>query len=210
MKTLLTFALITLATFANAKDITREELDALYVQYKDSYENITPGMTSEYKEKFTHLAPEEATEEELVYECEDYVKEVVISTDHLDRYLVYRKMTSLNDCMYSKKGHVYESLSWRQIDRVDQSEEGIKYFIDYSSIKIDGTILSTIGNVTFLKTQDKFKFSNTRDLSKSQFYNLLQSKGENPTILLRRTYTDPATINIENIEFNDYETLEND
>lgn len=211
MKTLLTslLALIILTTFANAKDITREELHALYVQYKDSYENITPGMTSEYREKSTYSITEDGQPERTEI-CDQYTKEVVISTDQIEKYLVYSKRIALNKCGDINKGQIDESLQWIKIDRVDQSEEGEKYIIQYDSIKIEGNILTTTGNVLYLKTQNEHEFNNTRDLSKSQFYNLVQSKGEYPATLLRRSHTDPTTINLEGIEFNDYGMAEND
>jgi hypothetical protein len=209
MKKLLTLALITLTTFANAKDITREELDALYVQYKDNYENITPGMTSEYKETSLYIFSEDGKEERKE-KCDQYTKEVVISTDQIDKYLVYSKKIALNDCGGINKGQVDESLHLRDIDRVEQSEEGDKYVIQYETMKIEGNILTTTGNVLYLRTQNQYEFNNTRDLSKSQFYNLIQSKGEYTGTLLRRSHTDPTTINLEGIEFNDYGIAEND
>jgi hypothetical protein len=209
MKKLLTLALITLTTFANAKDITREELDALYVQYKESYENITPGMTSEYREKSIYSISEDG-QPDRIEKCDQYIKEVVISTDQMETYLVYTKKIALSDCGGIKQGQIDESLHWRKIDRVEQSEEGDKYVIQYETMKTEGNILTTTGNVLYLRTQNQYEFNNTRDLSKSQFYNLIQSKGEYQATLLRRSHTDPTTINLEGIEFNDYGIAEND
>jgi len=194
MKKTIAAILLLTSSLSFAQDLSLEEYFNLFKTYKEAYEKVEPGMTSEYSEFFI-------TESEGVsFECLSHEKTVVISKDHPDKYLVYRKRTLLNDCNGEMKGSVEEKLVWEEHYKVKGSEINLGEGVEIKNITRDGDIVKVQGSQ---KDEDGtiYEYETTLDLSKSQFYNLIEDKfGDFKAKLLRRGYTDPSSINIENLE----------
>jgi hypothetical protein len=194
MKKTIAAILLLTSSLSFAQDLSVEEYFKLFEANKEAYEKVEPGMTAEYSETFI------SESEGVKVECLNHEKTVVISKDHLDKYLVYRKRTLLNDCNGEMKGTVEEKLVWEEHYKVEGSEINLGEGVEIKKINRDGDIIKVQGSQ---KDEDGmiYEYETTLDLSKSQFYNLIEDKfGDFKTKLLRRGYTDPSSINIENLE----------
>jgi hypothetical protein len=209
MKYSLTVALMICSAFANAHEITRDQYVELMSKNKTTYEQVLEGMTAEYSTKSIQTEQQEGSEDINEETCLHHEKEVVVSTDRIDAYLVYIKRTTLNDCLDDKKGAVEEFLEWRELYSADFSipskhSEPIKNHYD-----LKGTLVSVDGTYRRFSDSSTFTYKGLVDTSKSQFYNQIDSRWEGFRMtLLRRSQTNPNTLNLDNLEVRDYAITE--
>ncbi len=197
------FAIITLAILpllAQAQEITVDEYRDLWKKYKTQYEEVTPGMTAEYR--LNYLSVDENQNE---VECFEHMKEVVISTERLDKYLVYRKITKIGDCAGKapEESDMSEFLFWRTMDYVDVpfSVRIGNNVVHYSKITLNRHFTHAEGTRRDNHTEEDLPYMVKRDFTKSQFYNLVEEKWGNHTQkLLKRSYTNPDSIPVETLE----------
>ena len=206
MKKSLAVIMLLISTVAGASDITKEQYMEQFEKNKTTYENVEVGMTSEYRSSYI-----EDPSAETKVECIEHEKEIVISKDYSDKYLVYRKTTRINDCADDMKGSFTEKLEWRKLYLADHILFEGNYTIEYKKITLDGSIVKMNYTVMYPPSEDdqesdpkSIDLNYEGDLSKSQFYMMNEFITENyKTRLLRRGFTDPSTLNLENLEIED-------
>jgi hypothetical protein len=204
MKKSLSVIMLLLSTVAGASEITKEQYIEQFEKNKKTYENVEVGMTSEYRSSYV-----EDPSAETKVECIEHEKEIVVSKDYSDKYLVYKKSTRVNDCGDGMKGKFTEQLKWRKLYIVDHTLFEDPYTVEYKKITLNGSIVKMNYTVIYPPSEDSQgdnvgsldNLTYEGDLSKSQFYMMNEFITDNlKSSLLRRGFTDPSTINLENIE----------
>ncbi len=199
--------MLLISTVAGASEITKEQYMDQFEKNKTTYENVEVGMTSEYRSSYV-----EDPTAEIKVECIEHEKEIVVSKDYSDKYLVYNKTTRVNDCGAEKKGSFTEQLEWRKLYIVDHTLFEDPYTIEYKKITLNGSIVKLNYTVIYPPSEDSQEnkvnsldnLTYEGDLSKSQFYMMNEFVTENyKNRLLRRGFTDPSTLNLENLEIED-------
>ena len=209
MKNCLTVALMLISTFASATEITRDQYIELMTKYKDNFEKVSEGMTAEYSTKSLYTEQKQGSEIIEEVTCLHHEREVVVSTDRIDAYLVYVKETTLNDCFSELKGTVNEYLEWRELYDADFSipskhTEPVKTHYD-----LKGTMITLDGTFRRLSDNTTYTYKGLIDLTKSQFFNHVDGQWDGMRMtLLRRSHTDPTTLKLENLEVRDYAITE--
>lgn len=191
--------MVLISSIAAAGEITREQHLELWDKNKDVYENVEEGMTAEYySNSFSKIVGQQEVE------CFQHLKEVVVSAVNAEKYLVYSKTTAMNDCLDVKKGKVSELLNWRERDYLVAFVPSDKYKIKYHRITLSGTISTSEATVTYTDGREQRNIKRQIDHSKSQFYNTVEWKSEKDfSRLLRRSVTDPTTIDFDNLQIHD-------
>jgi hypothetical protein len=201
MKKSLIAIMLLVSTIAAAAEITKEEYLELWDKNKSTYENVEVGMTAEYQS--TYISENEDGSEN---KCEEHLKEVVISTDHSDKYLIYKRVTAMSDCSYQKKGEFTEELRWRKLYFVGSNATVRRSSLEYKKITLNGSISTAEATRTYFSNNMTEEFKIQIDHSKSQFFSMIEGKwGKDTERLLRRSITDTSSLKLENLEINDVE-----
>jgi hypothetical protein len=196
MKTLLLASVLLTTSLAFGTEINKEDLVREYEGHRKSFDNIKPGMTAEYH---SHGIWTDSNNNKM--ECSHHLKEVVISTDQKNKYLVYIKSTALNNCLDEKKGEVDQYLDMRNIQSPEGVLSGQAEEINLEKISFDGKMIDLVGSIVMSDTQSSMKLEATLDITKSQFYPYTKIKMDDfQTTLLRRGYTNPDSIDLTNLE----------
>ena len=207
MKKSLAVIMLLISTVAGASEITKEQYIDQFEKNKTTYENVEVGMTSEYRTSYVQDPTAGAK-----VECIEHEKEIVVSKDYLDKYLVYMKTTRVNDCGDDMKGSFTEKLEWRKLYLADHTLFEGNYTIEYKKITLEGSIVKMNYTVMYPPSENSQEYDLSSldnltyegDLSKSQFYMMNEFITDNlKTRLLRRGFTDPSTLNLENLEIED-------
>jgi hypothetical protein len=195
MKALITAILMLTASLSFAQEISKDEYFNLLEQNKLSFEKVEPGMTSEYTSIQYSGPNEDSMEECLVHE-----KRVILSTDHPKKYLVYKKETRLNDCYGHSKGRVKESLVWEKLHKVN-----IEKLRENKNLTFKKIFLQNEHVIIYGRSGEYLEFETILELGKSQFYDIIEEHSDEfSKKLLRRSYTDPTSIKIDNLEITEY------
>lgn len=196
-KTLIAFSLL-VSSLTHAGDITYAKFQELYETHKVANETITPGMTSEYH-SMIHYENEGVPED-----CMTQKKNVVLAVHPGFKYLTYTKEVTKNDCVRTgeKKGLVTEYLTWSKI--YDASDWSYDVEENYKKISLNGNTVSTVYSTTD-EDGTVYTSKSVRDLTQSQFFNLIERKNDIITErLVRRSETDISKIETDNLEIYDH------
>ncbi len=196
MKTTIALLVLMISSISFAQEITLNEYNQILQDNKSVFEQVSPGMTSLYQEESTI-----ENENGDIEECRHNIKRVVVSTDFQDKYLVYTKSTAVYNCGSESKGDVDEYLSWRKIESGEVTGKFENRTITYSKISKNNNIITLEGFITYHSDGAKENLKVDLDVSKSQFFSLVDGKWNTYSVqLLKRSFTDPASIDLTNLE----------
>jgi hypothetical protein len=200
MKKTIAAILLLTSSLSFAQDLSVEEYFDLFKTYKEAYEKVEPGMTAEYRTNYFRI-----DENKNEIECFQHKKEVVVSAERPDYYLVYTKIKNIGNCgeTAAYPSDTQEYLAWREMEYIDvPASDRIQHnVVKFHKITRNGHFTHAQGTLRDRKTGEDYPYMVKRDHSKSQFYNLVEDKWINYTIkLVKRSFTDPDSIHVETLE----------